>query len=150
MVNKLKVKTRYNGEVVIEKEKIIDFPSGIPGFTENKEYFILDIGTSSPFSILQSADSEQLGFIIADPFAFYKDYEIVLPDYLTEQLQIKEESDVLIYSIVTLGESLNKSTINLQSPIIINSKKKLGKQLIMNTDKYHTKHPLNNEIGQEG
>jgi flagellar assembly factor FliW len=150
VVNKLKVKTRYNGEIVIEKEKIIDFPSGIPGFPDNKEYFILNLGKNSPFSILQSVDIEELAFVVANPFAFYKDYESELPDYLTEQLEIKEENDVLIFSIVTLGEFLGNSTINLQSPIIINSKKKLGKQLIMNTDKYHTKHPLNKEIGQEG
>jgi flagellar assembly factor FliW len=149
-VNNLRVKTRYNGEVVIEKEEIIVFPSGIPGFPENKEYFKVDMGESSPFSILQSVDTEELGFVIVDPFAFYQDYEFELPDYLTGLLQIDEEKNILIYSIVTLGESLKTSTINLQSPIIINSKKKLGKQLIMNTDKYHTKHSLNKKIGQEG
>ncbi|WP_226678957.1 flagellar assembly protein FliW [Mesobacillus jeotgali] len=146
----MKVKTRYNGEVVIEKEKIIEFPSGIPGFPDNKKYFIVDMGDSSPFSILQSVDAEELGFVIVDPFAFYQDYEFELPDYLTGLLKIDEDNNILIYSIVTLGESLKKSTINLQSPIIINSKKKIGKQLIMNTDKYHTKHSLNKEIGQEG
>jgi flagellar assembly factor FliW len=148
-VNNLNVKTKYNGAIELNKESVIQFPDGIPGFPENKEYFILNMGTSSPFSILQSIDSEELGFVIADPFAFYKDYEFELSDYLTEKLHIKEENDVLTYSIVTLGESLGKSTINLQSPIIINSKKRLGKQLIMNTDKYHTKHPLK-KIGQEG
>lgn len=149
-MNNLKVKTRYNGEVVIEKEKIIQFPGGIPGFPDNKEYFILNMGESSPFCILQSVDTEELGFVIVDPFTFYQDYAFELPDYLTGLLQIDEENDILIYSIVTLGESLKTSTINLQSPIIINSKKKLGKQLIMNTDEYHTKHSLYKKIGQEG
>jgi flagellar assembly factor FliW len=136
----MKIKTRYHEEVEINQDEIVLFGNGIPGFQEDKEYVVLSLGDDSPFSILQSVTKEGLGFVLADPFSFYPTYEFDLDDSVVSQLQIEDKVDVLIFSIVTLGESLLKSTINLQAPIIINQKKKLGKQAILNTGNYHTKH----------
>jgi flagellar assembly factor FliW len=139
---KMKIKTRYHEEIEINQEEIVLFGNGIPGFQEDKEYVVLSLGNDSPFSILQAVKNEELGFVIVDPFSIYPKYEFDLDDSVVSQLQIEDKADILIFSIVTLGESLSKSTINLQAPIIINQKKKLGKQAILNTDNYHTKHSI--------
>ncbi|MBS4190257.1 flagellar assembly protein FliW [Bacillus sp. FJAT-49705] len=149
----MKIKTRYHEEIEVNKEDKIVFSSGIPGFPEEKEFIVLPLSDDSPFSILQSINNEDLGFVIAEPFSFYKDYEFDLEESVVTQLNIVEKTDIQIYSIVTLGESLSTSTINLQAPVIINRKKNTGKQAILNTDTYHTKHPLVkkiNEKSQEG
>ncbi|PLR78243.1 flagellar assembly protein FliW [Bacillus sp. V3-13] len=149
----MKVKTRYHGELELDQEVIISFPNGVPGFPDDKNYFIIPLDENSPFAILQSVQTEGLGFVIADPFSFYKDYEFELPQSFISQFKIDDKKDINIYSIVTVKDSIDTSTINLQAPIIINNKTKSGKQVILNTDAYHTKHPLkqhNKQTGQEG
>ncbi|WP_242690993.1 flagellar assembly protein FliW [Cytobacillus praedii] len=144
--------TRYHEEIEASKEDIIYFGSGIPGFPEDKEFINLPLGMDSSFSILQSINNEELGFVIAEPFSFFKEYEFDLDESVITQLKIKDKTDIIIYSIVTLGDSLASSTVNLQAPIIINKRERLGKQAILNTDKYHTKHVLETkkQMGQEG
>ncbi|MEH7124266.1 flagellar assembly protein FliW [Bacillus sp. JJ1773] len=149
----MKINTRYHEEIEVNEEDKIFFGSGIPGFPQEKEFVILPLGTDSPFSILQSINNEELGFVISEPFSFYKEYEFDLEESVVSQLDIEKKTDIQIYSIITLGDSLTTSTINLQAPVIINRKENKGKQAILNTDTYHTKHPLvnkNKQKGQEG
>jgi flagellar assembly factor FliW len=145
----MKIKTRYQEEVEINQEEIIFFGQGIPGFQDEKEYIVLSLGDDSPFSLLQSVKNEELGFVLADPFSFYPKYEFELDETVISQLKIQNKVDIIIFTIVTLGESLSKSTINLQAPIVINRKEKVGKQAVLNNDAYHTKHPLET-VEQEG
>jgi len=48
----------------------------------------------------------------------------------------------MILTIITLGKTLDSSTINLKAPLVINVRNKFGKQFIIQGDKYDTRHPL--------
>ena len=63
-------------------------------------------------------------------------------DEIIDELDIKDPNDVLILCLITLGRTLNESTVNLKAPIIINIKNNKGKQLILQDDKYKIKEPL--------
>ena len=63
-------------------------------------------------------------------------------DEFVKELDIKEEKDVLVLCLITLGKTLKDSTANLKAPIIINIKNNRGKQLILQDDKYKIKEPL--------
>ncbi len=71
-----------------------------------------------------------------------KDYEVNLKDETINELEIDNPKDVLILNLITLGKTLEKSTVNLKAPIIINIKNNKGKQLILQDDKYNIKEPL--------
>ncbi|KAB2336788.1 flagellar assembly protein FliW [Cytobacillus depressus] len=149
----MKINTRYHEEIEVNEEDKIYFDRGIPGFPQENEFVILPLGTNSPFSVLQSVNNEELGFVVAEPFSFYKEYVFDIEESVISQLSIQDKTDIQIYSIITLEDSLSTSTINLQAPVIINRKKNKGKQAILNTEIYHTKHRLTNknrQIGQEG
>ncbi|PLR90811.1 flagellar assembly protein FliW [Bacillus sp. T33-2] len=147
----MKVKTRYHGELELQKDHVITFPNGIPGFPDDQSYIIIPLDENSPFSILQSIQTEYLGFVIADSFSFYKDYEFNLPASFLSQFKIEDRNDVNIFSIVTVEQSIETSTLNLQAPIVINNKTRQGKQIILDSEQYHTKHPLKQQqLGQEG
>ena len=118
------------------------FEKGIPGF-ENYRYFNVNIveGIKSFYHIVSKEDSN-IGFISISPFDIKKDYEIDLDDEFIKELDIKDEKDVLVICLITLGKSLKDSTANLKAPIIINIKNNRGKQLILQDDKYKIKEPL--------
>src|SRR5690625_243661 len=129
------VQTKYLGTVEIDKSKIIQFPSGIPGFIDELEFVLLDLPGHSIFQTLQSVKTSELAFIVVNPYHFYKKYEFRLEKYLLESLQIKSEQDVIVLAIVTLKQPFTRSTINLKAPLIINSNVSLGKQYVLNTDR---------------
>ncbi|MEN2768736.1 flagellar assembly protein FliW [Ornithinibacillus xuwenensis] len=135
----MKIQTKYLGEVDIEDSTIVNFPSGIPGFVEETEFVLLDIPGNPVFQFMQSVHTSQLAFVITNPYHFYKDYQIELDDVTLELLDIKQENEVLVLTIVTLKDPFLTSTINLKAPIIINQKKMIGKQYILNSDEYPSK-----------
>jgi len=135
----MKIETKFLGEVSFEENEIIQFPNGIPGFEKIQKFVILPLETESPFAILQSTQHVEVGFVIALPFFFKKDYEFDLSDEDKEDLKISDPEDLIAYSIVTLKEPFNSSTINLQAPVIINHKQKIAKQLVL---QYSSSNPL--------
>jgi len=128
------IKTKYLGDVEIAENKILKFESGLPGFNDEKEFALLNFPGNETFQILQSISNENLAFIVTNPYHFYTDYEFTLNAQIRESLQIEQSDDVLVLAIVTLKDTINKSTMNLKAPIIINRKLKYGKQYIINDD----------------
>lgn len=135
----MNVKTKYFGEIAIDKEDVLLFSSGLPGFQQETEFIILDIEGNELLQVLQSVKTEKLAFIITNPHVFYEDYEFKLDDYTIDSLEIKAKEDLVIYSILTLKEPFNTSTINLKAPLIINFRQRLAKQYILKTDSYPLK-----------
>lgn len=124
------------------EEDIIKFNKGIPGFEDLKKYIIMDIEENIDFKVLQSVEDKDIGFVVTVPFSFYEDYEVTINDDIIKRLEIENEEDVLILSIVTINEDVKKSTMNLQAPLIINMKTKLGEQYIDQREIHKIKSPL--------
>lgn len=128
----------------IEKEKIIHFPEGIPAFEEEKEFVII-LNHDSPFSYLQSVKDKDLSFIIINPFEIFNDYDIIIPETARNRLKIEKQEDVMIYTIVVIPENIENTTTNLLGPIVINTREMLGKQVILDDERYSTKHFIFNK-----
>lgn len=135
----MQIQTKLLGEVTIDEKEILTFECGLPGFPNEKRFVLLPIDSELPIAILQSTNDANIGFVIAYPYTFKTDYAFDIGEEDIADLQIESEEDVVTYAIVTLKDSLNKSTLNLLAPIIINIKKKLGKQIVLNDN--HT-YPL--------
>lgn len=146
----MKIATKYHGEIDIEE--IIRFENGIPGFEDEREFAILPLFEDQTFFVLQSIVTAPLAFIITNPFIHFKNYEFDLTAETISQLQIKNEEDVQTYTILTVKEDIRDTTANLLAPIIVNTKEKIAKQIILHETKYETKHLLYNQTipaGQE-
>ncbi len=120
----------------------IVFDKGIPGFEEYKIFTINDVEENPKYKMVNCKDNINIGFIAISPFDVDKNYEVNLRDETINELEIEDPKDVLILNLITLGKTLEKSTINLKAPIIINIKNNKGKQLILQDEKYNIKEPL--------
>src|SRR5690625_3687244 len=134
--------TKYLGKIEIDEDKIIQFQSGLPGFTEENQFIIIDLPENDFIKILQSVTTPDLAFCITNPHYFHKEDEFTLDQITIDALEIKEEKDVAVFSIMTLKNHFDQSTINLQAPIIINTQKKLGKQFIINDSNYTMRYTI--------
>jgi flagellar assembly factor FliW len=59
-----------------------------------------------------------------------------------QELNIENEADVAVWSIVTIDRHNNEVTLNLLAPIVVNVRDKRGKQIILHDSDYQTKHKL--------
>ncbi|MCD5415285.1 MAG: flagellar assembly protein FliW [Clostridiales bacterium] len=147
----MKLNTKYFGEIEVQKDEIIRFPDGIPGFEDLKEFlFIENPDQEVPFHWLQSAKEEDIAFVVVNPFMFKKDYEFEIFDYTKKIIKIEDEKDLALFVIVVVPENINEMTANLMAPILINTKEKLAKQIVLEKSGYNTKHRIIDEIKKEG
>ncbi|MFF6014762.1 flagellar assembly protein FliW [Lysinibacillus fusiformis] len=139
----MKIATKFLGEVEIIEQDILTFEHGLLGLEEERKFILLPIDADLPLAILQSVERPEIGFVVAYPFAFKKDYSFDISEEDFEQLHLEKEEDVLTYSIVTMKDTFQDSTINLLAPLIINMKKKCGKQIVLQDSKsYPLRYPM--------
>ncbi|USK49567.1 flagellar assembly protein FliW [Bacillus sp. CMF12] len=137
----MNIQTKFHGEQEINKDDIIHFPSGIPGFLDEKEFYILPLEGTDLF-VLQSVKTTEVAFIVTDPFVLFPQYEFDLPEEAVEKLEIQSNKEVATFVILTVREPFQETTANLQAPLVINQTKKLGKQVILNQTPSQTKHKI--------
>lgn len=133
--------TKHFGEIKIDEDKTITFQDGLFGFEDIKRYtIILNTDKDVPFHWLQAVEEPSLAFVITSPFQFKEDYAFDIHDNVAEQLEIQEKEDVAVFSIAVVPEKIEKLTINLRAPLVINVRKRKGKQLVLDGDEYSLKH----------
>ena len=120
----------------------ITFEKGILGFEDIKGYELKDLKSNPIFKELNSIKEEGLGFVVISPFDIDDKYEINLSDNIIKELNINSPKDVMVLSILTLGQTLERTTVNMKAPLIINVNNGLGKQIILQNEKYEVKTPL--------
>lgn len=118
------------------------FENGIPGFEEEKYFEISEMKDNDKFKLITSKENSNIGFVGISTFEVKKDYEIDLSNDTINELKIEDPKDVLVLGLITLGKTLEKSTVNLKAPVIINIKNNKGKQIILQDDRYSLKEPL--------
>ncbi|MGE7986194.1 flagellar assembly protein FliW [Lysinibacillus fusiformis] len=139
----MKIATKFLGEVEIIEQDILTFEHGLLGLEEERKFILLPIDADLPLAILQSVERPEIGFVVAYPFAFKKDYSFDISEEDLEQLHLEKEENVLTYSIVTMKDTFQDSTINLLAPLIINMEKKCGKQIVLQDSKsYPLRYPM--------
>ncbi len=133
-----------------QNENVFTFAKGIPGFPEITSYtYTQQVGS---FSILQPVDQSEISFILLDPFAYFPQYEVEIPEDVIGELQITNEEKVVVRNIVSWNKLPQHRTVNLVAPIIFNLDTMQAKQIILQNTDYTIRHPLqpNKTEGDEG
>ena len=138
-----RIKTTRFGEMEIDENKIIHFKEGLLGFPEKRDFIILEHKIGSPFLWLQSMDTPNLAFVMINPFLLKSDY---LKDLSKEEealLKNDNDDEIIVFSLVTIprGE-VKKATVNLMGPIVIESKSRNAKQVILANSGYSHCQPM--------
>ncbi|MFH2035025.1 MAG: flagellar assembly protein FliW [Candidatus Zixiibacteriota bacterium] len=138
----MKITTLKFGELEIPDDKIITMPKPVLGFESLSKYCIVERDDCRPFLWYQSIEKPEVTFIICNPMIFSPEYRIEVNPKELEELGIEEVEAVEIYSIVTVPENPEEMSINLQGPIVINTRNRLAKQLVLVNSNYKVKHYL--------
>lgn len=120
----------------------VTLKKGILGFENLKEYELLDIENEDTLKEFNSTEEDCIGFIVVSPFEIIKEYEIVLNQEIIEKLEVKSPNDIMLLNIITIGQTLEESTVNMKAPIVINVRNNCGMQIILQDEEYSIWHPL--------
>ena len=83
-----------------------------------------------------SLSSGEISFTIIDSLSIRKDYTFTIDKSYKEILKVEDDSDIKVYNIVTIQNPIENSAINFLAPILINEKKGLLAQVILDDKKY--------------
>jgi flagellar assembly factor FliW len=145
----MKVNTKAFGLVEVDERQKINFPQGLFGFEEFKEYILMD-AEPRPFFWLQSVDDQEIAFILINPFLFRPDYEVNINNEELGEIEINEPENALIFVIITIPQDGGSMTANLQGPLVINKEKMTGMQAVLSDARWKTKHDIISEFNELG
>lgn len=131
--------TRF-GTITVADQNILQFPHGIPGFIDEKEFAFLPYQPDSPFAFLQSVKEPDLTFMIVEPFTFFPDYDFELEDSIVKELQISEANPPQVFSIIRVPEKFEEMTANLLAPVIVNWQCRKAIQCVLDKTAYTVRH----------
>ncbi len=130
------------GEIEVEDDQIITFPTGLLGFSGERHFVIREDEVGSPFRWLQALDTPELAFVMIEPQFALETYELELSSDHLKKLEAEKLEGLTVYVLVTMAKVLSDVTINLQGPLLFNLEKRIGLQFIIPDGKYTTRHPL--------
>ena len=138
----MKLDTRQFGTLEFDASSIITFPSGLLGFEELHDFVVLDQPELAPLQWLQSVDDPQLAFTIVDPALVFADYQPVLTDDDRVALELTSEAPIQVRVLVTVPQNPVEMTANLLGPLVINSERGKGRQVVLHSSEYPVRQRL--------
>jgi flagellar assembly factor FliW len=130
------VETRL-GTMTLPEERVLTFPRGLIGFMGHREFTLIQLREESPFLVLQSLDDPKLGLLVADPYSFMTDYEVVIGEADRRLLDIETREQALVLVTVTIPQGMpERTTLNLSGPIVINNVARIGLQIPQTDSRY--------------
>ena len=124
------------------KDAIIHFEEGLIGFSEFKDFVLMENDNLAPFRLLQSLESPSVGFLVLEATTLVNNYYDVVPDREWESLGVGGETRPLAFVIVVIGSTPESSTGNFQAPLLINHDTMIGKQVILTDSGFSVRQPL--------
>ncbi len=136
--------------VSVSSEAVFTFAEGVPGFERHTSFALLDDDRISPFRCLQSLDDPDLGFLVLEPSRFVEEYGFDLCDEDAARLELDEDPSTssgqaapLVLTILVIpGGDVRAMTANLQAPVVLNPRRRLGKQVILAEERFPLRHPV--------
>lgn len=140
----MNITTKIFGEITIDDDKIIHFPSGIIGFPDLTDFALVHDEEKGIGSIhwLQSVQEAAFAMPVMDPLLIMAEYNPEVHDELLKNIGEILEEELLVLVTVTVPSDLTKMTVNLKGPIIINAAEKKACQVIVEGDNYTVKYPV--------
>ena len=149
----MQVDTIRFGTLSVDDDKIILFPKGLPGFEDERRFFLMDHAGSSKIKWLHSVDNPGLALVVADPFGLFEDYRPDVPDEIARDLGIADPDGALVLTVLTVRAGQQEGeppmiSANLLAPIVISKERRRGAQAVLRSGEYGVRHQVHLQLGE--
>ena len=145
----MQIQTTRFGCVTVDPNHIIVFPRGLVGFPEQVRFALLQgapaptgapTPSDGPFYWLQATENPELAFLVANPAHFFKDYHVSIREETQADLNLADAKDGQL--LVICNRAGDWLTGNLLGPLVINTRTKIGQQVVLTEKKWTCRQPL--------
>ena len=140
------VNTVRFGQLTVQEDEKIILPQGILGFPELRDYCFVDAGDDTLILWLQSLQNPAIAFPVLEPKIFKPDYAVHLNSTERRDLELETDQSFGVFSIVTIPGDIAQMTANLKAPLVINLKRQVAKQIILQENDLPIRHPMFKEL----
>jgi flagellar assembly factor FliW len=145
----MKYLTNRFGKIDFEEKDTLFLPKGILGFSQLSKYVIIEKSEYDPFKWLQSVEDPDVAFVIVDPTFFFPNYRLEVNEKELEELNFQQMKELITYVVVTVPPDPSQMSADLLGPLVINSKRRIAKQVVMPNSPYTTKHYILDELKKQ-
>ena len=108
------------GTVEVDSDAVIEFPRGLIGLG-GSQFALLGKPEEEAIVWLHSVDDPDLAVPVADPWTFFADYAVDLPDDEAERMGITDPAQARVLVVVRVGQTPQECFANLKAPILVTS-----------------------------
>jgi flagellar assembly factor FliW len=130
------------GEFAYRESDVIEFPWGMPGFTNLRRWLFLTLDSQPSFVWLQSLDDPSVALPTANPWMIFEDYDPVIPAYAFAALEIQDPSEFTYLCVTVVSDGAQEMTMNLVAPIIVNLRTRKATQVALEGSSYSVREPI--------
>jgi flagellar assembly factor FliW len=131
------------GRLEVDDGSLLYCADGLVGFEEYQRFYFAEVPEYRPFLWLMSAEEPDLGFAVADPQLFFPGrYEVSLGDGERDGLDLQPGDTISIFVIVSISDSGRRITANLKGPVILNTRNRMCRQVVIYNPAYSMRQPL--------
>ena len=139
----MKITTKLFKEIEVDESKLINFPQGIIGFPELTDFLLVhDNESEGGIRWMQSIQEPAFAMPVIDPLIIMPDYNPCIEDDLLKPLGDIKEENTLVLVTITVPHEIEKMTVNLKAPIVINGENRKANQIITEDEQYAVKFPI--------
>ena len=139
----MKITTKLFEEIEVDEDKLITFPQGIIGFPELTDFLLIhDSESEGGIRWMQSIQEPAFAMPVIDPLIVMPDYNPSIEDDLLKPLGEVKEENTLVLVTITVPHDIEKMTVNLKGPIVINGENRKATQMIIDDERYLVKFPI--------
>lgn len=144
----MELETKYFGLIRCDSDSVLQFPDGIFGFEDEKEFLLIPFdGGDGSLLCFQSVATPMLAFVAVNPFFLTKEYAPILSKKELGIMGVSCSEELCYYTLCVVREPLSDSTVNFKCPVVINDVTRQARQIIL--DQYEMRRPLSDFSGKE-
>jgi flagellar assembly factor FliW len=118
------------------------FESPMPGFEHLSRFALVRLDDVGALFRMQSLEDANVRLVVAAPWACAPDYTPQLDDDICANLDLRSDADAVLLLVVSPGETLTESTVNLLAPIVVNAGTGRAAQVVLTESDHPLRAPL--------
>lgn len=121
---------------------MLEFPDGIPGFSQAHHFLLRDLTDDHVFQVFQSVEDPDLSMVVSVPWLFFPDYAPILSDEDQRVLGLERVEDAMVFCSVTADDTGEELYVNLLGPFVVNAQSRQGRQVVLLDQNWPVRAPL--------
>ena len=135
-----KINSRF-GEIEYEPASVLNFPEGLIGFEELRDFVVMPNEKEGPLFWIQSIEDPQVALVLTDPTNFFPTYNVAPEELEREKIELDENEQCFSLVVVTVHQD-RKITLNMAAPILFAPDSNKAIQVILENSGYDIQTPL--------